>query len=83
MDNVKGVEISHRLQHLANHVTGVPLGVVTLVQDPVEHLPACGSAEEQSPQHAAVEEQGSAPSLSVVIYPQFFRESKTNHKETT
>lgn len=50
VDNVKGVQISHRLQHLANHVTGVTLRVVTLVQDPVKHLPACGSAQKQSPQ---------------------------------
>lgn len=52
--NVKGVEIRHRLQHLANHVTGVPLGVVALVQDPVEHLSARGSREKQRPQRAAV-----------------------------
>lgn len=60
VDNVKGVQISHRLQHLANHVAGVTLRVVTLVQDPVEHLPACGSAQKQKP--TAVEEPGCAPS---------------------
>lgn len=60
VDNVKGVQIGHRLQHLANHVAGVTLRVVTLVQDPVEHLPACGPAQKQKP--TAVEEPGCAPS---------------------
>lgn len=71
VDNVKGVEISHRLQHLANHVTGVTLRVVTLVQDPVEHLSARGSAEKQSPQRGSAEEQDCAPSSSSLIARQW------------
>lgn len=71
MDNVQGVEISHRLQHLANHVTGVPLGVVALVQDPVKHLSAGGSTEKESPQHAAAEEQRLCTIVNYCNMPSF------------
>lgn len=43
VDNFQGVEVSYSLQHLPHHIAGVPLGVISLVQDPVEHLPACGA----------------------------------------
>lgn len=45
VNNVQGVEVGDSLQHLANDVAGVPLRVVTLIQDPVEHLSACGTGE--------------------------------------
>lgn len=49
VNNLQGVEIGNSLQHLANHVAGVSLWVVTLVQDPVKHLPACCTVEEERP----------------------------------
>lgn len=39
----QGVQVRDGLQHLPHDVTGVPLRVVPLVQDPVEHLSACSS----------------------------------------
>lgn len=45
VDNFQGVEVSYSLQHLPDHIAGVPLGVVSLIQDPVEHLPACSAGE--------------------------------------
>lgn len=46
VDDVEGVQVRHGLQHLADHVAGVLLRVVALVQDPVKHLSSC-SAETQ------------------------------------
>lgn len=45
VDNFQGVEVSYSLQHLPHHIAGVPLGVVSLIQDPIEHLPACSTEE--------------------------------------
>lgn len=47
MDDIEGVQVRHSLQHLPNHVAGVFLRVVSLVQDPVKHLSTC-STETQS-----------------------------------
>lgn len=41
VDDIEGVQVCHCLQHLPNHVAGVFLGVVALVQDPIEYLSAC------------------------------------------
>lgn len=48
VNDLQGVEIGHSLQHLADHIAGVSLWVVTLVQNPVKHLSASGTAEEES-----------------------------------
>lgn len=47
MNDVQGVEVGDRLQHLAHHIAGVSLWVVALVQDPVKYLSACGTVEKE------------------------------------
>lgn len=47
VDDLQRVQVGHSLQHLPDHVAGVSLRVVALVQDPVKHLSACGAAEEK------------------------------------
>lgn len=43
MNDMQGVEVGNSLQHLAHHVAGISLRVVALVQDPIKHLPTCGT----------------------------------------
>lgn len=40
MDNVQRVQVGHSFQDLANHIAGVALWVVALVQDPIKNLSA-------------------------------------------
>lgn len=42
MHNLEGMEISNSLQHLSDDIAGVSLRIITLIQDPVKHLPARG-----------------------------------------
>lgn len=51
VDDFEGVEVSYSLQHLPHHIAGVPLGVISLIQDPVEHLPACGTGWMRNTRH--------------------------------
>lgn len=46
VDDIEGVQVRHSLHHLANHVAGVLLGVVALIQDPIKHLSACSTESE-------------------------------------
>lgn len=45
---MQGVEVGDSLQHLAHHIAGVSLWVVTLIQDPVKYLSACCTVEKDS-----------------------------------
>ena len=44
VDDVEGVQIRHCLHHLPDHIAGVLLRVVALVQNPVKHLSPCSTA---------------------------------------
>lgn len=49
VDNFLRVEVSYSFQHLPHNIAGVPLRVVSLIQDPVKHLSACSAEEMEHP----------------------------------
>lgn len=41
------MQVSNCLHHLSDNITGVPFRIIALIQNPVKHLPTCGSARKQ------------------------------------